>query len=94
MHASVLGPRQVVLFETCQASLCAPQSGVLFVLPATVVLPQVRIESVAELAEFSFLNSFIDLLVETFLSVHALISLLVSSVLSLLLKEFLYVHYF
>ena len=66
----------------------------LLVLPATVVLPQMRIESVAELAELSFLNSFIDLLVETFLSVHALISLLVSSVLSLLLKEFLYVHYF
>ena len=66
----------------------------LLVLPATVVLLKMRIESVAELTKLSFLNSFIDLLVETFLSVHALISLLVSSVLSLLLKEFLYVHYF
>ena len=94
MHASVLCSRQVVLLEACQASLCASQSGVLLVLPATVVLPQMRIESVAELAKFSFLNSFIDLLVETFLSVHALISFLVSSILTLLLKEFLYVHFF
>ena len=94
VHTPVLCPRQVVLLEACQASLCAPQSGLLFVLPATVVFPQMRVESVTDFAELTFLNSFINLLVKTFLSMHAFISLLISSVLSLLLKEFLYVHFF
>ena len=62
-QALVLGPCQIILSEVFQASLRAPQSDRLLVLPTTIVLLHLIIEYFLELLYLSLVDVLVDLLV-------------------------------